>query len=91
VWSSCYGREEVLSGMKFGDVFLEGNYVYLSSVAGGHTVIADVRHSQTLSGGIERFCARVKGTNAHTELTTSIYAPGIRDDTLLNNRMNEQM
>ncbi|MDX6461632.1 MAG: hypothetical protein QOE55_5329, partial [Acidobacteriaceae bacterium] len=30
----------VLSGMNFGDVFLEGNYVYLSSVAGSHTVMA---------------------------------------------------
>jgi Bacterial alpha-L-rhamnosidase 6 hairpin glycosidase domain len=45
VWNNCHGREEVLSGMKFGDVFLEGNYVYLSSVAGSHTVIADVCHS----------------------------------------------
>ena len=40
VWS-CQGKEEVLSGMNFGDVFLEGNYVYLSSVAGSHKVIAD--------------------------------------------------
>jgi len=40
VWSTCRGREEVLSGMNFGDVFLDGNYVYLSSVAGSHTVIA---------------------------------------------------
>jgi hypothetical protein len=39
VWSTCHGRAEV-SGMNFGDVFLEGNYVYLSSVAGSHTVIA---------------------------------------------------
>jgi hypothetical protein len=42
VWNNCHGREEVLSGMKFGDVFVEGNYVYLSSVAGSHTVIAAV-------------------------------------------------
>jgi hypothetical protein len=42
VWSTCHGKEEVVSGMNFGDVFLEGNYVYLSSVAGNHTVRADV-------------------------------------------------
>jgi hypothetical protein len=45
VWNTCSGREEVLSGAKFGDVFLEGNYVYLSSVAGSHTVIAASCHS----------------------------------------------
>jgi hypothetical protein len=41
VWSTCQGRGGVLSGMNLGDVFLEGNYVYLSSVAGSHKVIAD--------------------------------------------------
>ena len=41
VWSTCQGKQGVLSGMNFGDVFLEGNYVYLSSVAGSHTVTAD--------------------------------------------------
>jgi hypothetical protein len=40
VWSTCHGQEAVPSGMSFGDVFLDGNYVYLSSVAGSHTVIA---------------------------------------------------
>jgi hypothetical protein len=45
VWSTCSGREAVLSGMSFGDVFLDGNYVYLSSVAGSHTVTADVCRS----------------------------------------------
>src|ERR1700722_19187108 len=40
VWSNCHGGVEVPSGMSFGDVFLDGNYVYLSSVAGSHTVIA---------------------------------------------------
>jgi hypothetical protein len=40
VWSNCRGREAVLSGMNFGNVSLDGNYVYLSSVAGSHTVIA---------------------------------------------------
>jgi hypothetical protein len=42
VWSTCHGGAGVLSGMNFGDVFLEGNYVYLSSVAGSHTVKAKV-------------------------------------------------
>ena len=42
VWSTCHGGVEVPSGMKFGDIFLQGNYVYLSSVAGSHTVIANV-------------------------------------------------
>jgi hypothetical protein len=45
VWNTCHGREEVPSGTNFGDVFLEGNYVYLSSVAGSHTVMAEVCHS----------------------------------------------
>src|SRR6202042_551629 len=40
VWSNCHGGEGVVSGMNFGDVLLEGNYVYLSSVAGSHTVKA---------------------------------------------------
>jgi hypothetical protein len=44
VWS-CQGREEVPSGMNFGDVSLDGNYVYLSSVAGSHKVIADACQS----------------------------------------------
>jgi hypothetical protein len=40
VWSSCRGPEGVSSGMNFGDVSVDGNYVYLSSVAGSHTVKA---------------------------------------------------
>jgi hypothetical protein len=40
VWSTCRGPEAVPSGMNFGEASLEGNYVYLSSVAGSHTVIA---------------------------------------------------
>lgn len=45
VWSTCHGGVEVPSGMKFGDIFLQGNYVYLSSVAGSHSVIAASCHS----------------------------------------------
>jgi hypothetical protein len=45
VWS-CHG--EVTSSTTFGNVFQEGNYVYLSSVAGSHTVTANVCHSCTL-------------------------------------------
>ena len=45
VWSTCHGGAEVSSSMTFGNVFLEGNYVYLSSVAGSHTVIANVCRS----------------------------------------------
>jgi hypothetical protein len=45
VWSTCHGGVEVSSSMTFGNVFLEGSYVYLSSVAGSHTVIANVCHS----------------------------------------------
>jgi hypothetical protein len=44
VWSTCRGGT-VPSGTKFGNVSEEGNYVYLSSVAGSHMVIADVCHS----------------------------------------------
>jgi hypothetical protein len=40
VWSTCRGPEGIVSSMKFGDVSLEGNYVYLSSVAGSHSVVA---------------------------------------------------
>ena len=39
VWN-CHG--EASSSSTFGNVFLEGGYVYLSSVAGSHTVIANV-------------------------------------------------
>jgi Bacterial alpha-L-rhamnosidase 6 hairpin glycosidase domain len=42
VWSTCHGGAEVSSSMTFGNVFLEGSYVYLSSVAGSHTVVANV-------------------------------------------------
>ncbi len=45
VWSTCHGGAEVSSSMTFGNVFLEGSYVYLSSVAGSHTVIANVCRS----------------------------------------------
>ncbi len=45
VASTCHGGVEVSSSMTFGNVFLEGSYVYLSSVAGSHTVIANVCHS----------------------------------------------
>ena len=42
VWSGCHGGAEVSSSVNFGNVFLEGSYVYLSSVAGSHRVIANV-------------------------------------------------
>ncbi len=34
VWSACQGGVGVSSSMTFGNISLEGNYVYLSSVAG---------------------------------------------------------
>ncbi len=42
VWSTYHGGVGASSGMNFGDVFRKGNYVYLSSVAGSHTVIPNV-------------------------------------------------
>jgi hypothetical protein len=42
VWNTCHGGVEGSSSMSFGNIFLEGNYVYLSSVAGSHTVTANV-------------------------------------------------
>ena len=45
VWNTCHGGVEGSSSMTFGNVFLEGSYVYLSSVAGSHTVIANVCRS----------------------------------------------
>ena len=42
VWSACQGGVGVSSSMTFGNISLEGNYVYLSSVAGSHTVTANV-------------------------------------------------
>ena len=41
VWSNCHGGVEAPSSTPFGDVSLEGNYVYLSSVIGSHTVNAN--------------------------------------------------
>jgi hypothetical protein len=40
VWNTCSGGEASLSATSFGNVFLDGNYVYLSSVAGSHAVTA---------------------------------------------------
>jgi hypothetical protein len=45
VWNTCHGGVEVSSSMAFGNVFLDGSYVYLSSVAGSHTVMVNVCHS----------------------------------------------
>jgi len=41
VWSNCHEVVDVSSGMSFGNISLEGSYVYLSSVAGSHTVVAN--------------------------------------------------
>jgi hypothetical protein len=39
-WSTCRANEAVQPGVRVGSVLLDGGYVYLSSVAGNHTVRA---------------------------------------------------
>ena len=41
IWSTCRGEEAAHPGMNFGNVSLDGSYVYLSSVAGSHTIRAN--------------------------------------------------
>jgi hypothetical protein len=40
LWNGCRAGDPVVPGMNAGTVALDGNYVYLSSLAGSHTVTA---------------------------------------------------
>ncbi len=42
VWNGCRAGDPVVPGMNAGNIALDGNYIYLSSVVGSHTVTAAI-------------------------------------------------